>query len=308
MTRPSPQTDRIRWTLNLLASNPREAFNLAQIARHLGVSKATCLPMVAALTSAGWLVRHPVHKTYRLGPALVTLGRAAERAASLDDLAVPKMVAIAAESGLPCISWMLSGDRLVLAEVVNASGPQAAWAGLKRGHRLTPAPPMASSLVAWSDAATLDAWLRRAQPTNLDVARAHYAPALEATRARGYVVELRHPLQHQIFLLTQRLGAEHPDSMDELLRLVADAVNREMGELDVLAAEIHPDETYLPVSINAPVFGATGDIELVVCLTDVPEPIPGSEVGWLGRMVRDTCIELSTLIGGVSPLPQYAAG
>jgi DNA-binding IclR family transcriptional regulator len=302
MTRASPQTDRIRWTMNLLASNPRESFNLAQIARHLGVSKATCLPMISALTSAGWLVRHPVHKTYRLGPALVTLGRAAERTASLDDVAVPKMVDLAAEAGLPCISWVPSGDRMVLAEVVNANGPLAAWNGLKRGHRLTPAPPMGAALVAWTDTTEIDAWIKRARPDDLDASRTHYAPGLHAARERGYVVELRHPLHHQIFLLTQRIAAEHPESMDELLRLVASAANRELGELDVLAADLEPDEPYLPVSINAPVFGATDEIEMLLCLTDAPAPMPGRDVHRLGRLVRDLCIELSAHIGGVSRL------
>ena len=83
---------------------------------------------------------------------------------------------------------------------------------------------------------------------------------------------------------------------------MASTVNRELGELDVLAAHLDPDEPYLPVSINAPVFGATGEIELIVCLTDAPEPTPGREVHRLGRLVRDLCIELTTLIGGVTRL------
>lgn len=308
MPRPSPQTDRVRWTLNLLSSNPRQAFNLAQIARHLGVSKATCLPMIAALTSAGWLVRHPVDKTYRLGPALVTLGRAAERAASLDDLARPKMVALAAASGLPCISWVQSGDRTVLAEVVNESGPLPTWAGLKRGHRLTAAAPLAAAGVAWSDAAAIDAWVRRSNPTDLDAATAHYMPALAATRDRGYVVELRHPSQHQVFLLTQRLAAEHPGSMDELLRRVADATNRELEALDVLAPDLDADTEYHAGSINAPVIGGTGDIELIICLVDAPAPMSGREIDRLGCLVRDTCVELSELVGGSSPLRPHTAG
>ena len=302
MARPSPQTDRVRWTLNLLASRPREAFNLAQIARHLGVSKATCLPMVAALTSAGWLVRHPTHKTYRLGPALVTLGRAAESASALDDLALPMMVELSRASGLPCLSWTRSGDHLLLADVVNAQGKMANWTGLKRGHRLTPAPPMGSCLVAWSDTLAVEAWLRRAHPSNLESARVHYAPALAATRARGYVVELRHPLEHQVFLLTQRLTAEHSEVAEELLRLVAQSVQHELAEREVLPGDIDPDGTYLPVSINAPVFGAMGEIELVICLTDAPEPMSGRALHRLGCLVRDATSELTEMIGG-SRLP-----
>ena len=77
MARSSPQTERLVDTLELLAAVPTEGRTLAEIARHLGVDKATCYPMLTELTKLGWLVRHPRRKTFHLGPSLVTLGRAA---------------------------------------------------------------------------------------------------------------------------------------------------------------------------------------------------------------------------------------
>ena len=74
MPRPSPQTDRVVTLLNILAADPSAGLSIAEIARRLGINKATCYPMLAALQDAGWLVRHPVRRTFHLGPALVPLG------------------------------------------------------------------------------------------------------------------------------------------------------------------------------------------------------------------------------------------
>src|SRR4051794_21612959 len=68
-------------------------------------------------------------------------------------------------------SWLLSGDCLVLADVVTARGPQDAWVGLRRGHRLIPIPPLGSALVTWSADAAVDAWLRLSDPDDLESAR-----------------------------------------------------------------------------------------------------------------------------------------
>jgi DNA-binding IclR family transcriptional regulator len=302
MPRPSPQTDRIRWTLNLLARDPRRAHNLAQIARHLGVSKATCLPMVSALTEAGWLVRHPVDKTYRLGPALVALGHAAERSESLTEIVLPRLVELSAKApGMTGISWLCSGDQLVLGEIADAKGPRPDWDGLKRGLRLRPHPPLASCLVAWADEADVTAWLLRSRPTDLEAARSHYAPALAATRERGFVVELAHPLVSQVFVLVQRIASEHPGQMDDLVRVVSHAVNQELQELEIVVADIDPDRMYKPVSINAPVFDAVGSIELIVCMTNAPAPMFGTEVQRVGELVRALAAELTERVGGTWP-------
>ena len=68
MPRPSPQTDRVVAVIELLSSGD-EGATMTEIARHLSINPATCVHVMAALTSAGVVVREP-DRRYHLGPAL----------------------------------------------------------------------------------------------------------------------------------------------------------------------------------------------------------------------------------------------
>lgn len=285
----------------MMAKQPHESFNLSQIARHLGVSTATCLPMVASLTAAGWLIRHPIHKTYRLGAALVTIGRAAEQSGPLGQTALPHMVEMSALTGLPCVAFVPTGDQLMIAEVTGPSGPQATWTGLTRGHRITPVPPLGSCMVTWHPG-RLDNWLRRGASIDIVAERARYEPAIRASRDRGFVVELEHNVHRQLFFITQRLRAGRHADTDALLDELAVSITQDIGSNDYVATTLEPGELYQPVSVNAPVFGPYGEVELVICLTDVPEPIAGSEVVRLGELIRQHTLEITADIGGNVPI------
>jgi DNA-binding IclR family transcriptional regulator len=77
MARTSPPTDRVVATVSLLAARPDQPLSLAELTRRLGVNKSTGHAILASLVAAGWVLRDPTRKTYRLGPALVALGRSA---------------------------------------------------------------------------------------------------------------------------------------------------------------------------------------------------------------------------------------
>ena len=64
--------------LDFLAGRPEERFGVSELARRLELSKPTCLGIVTSLADAGYLVRDPGDKTYRLGPSLITLGHRAQ--------------------------------------------------------------------------------------------------------------------------------------------------------------------------------------------------------------------------------------
>ena len=76
----SPPTDRVLRIVQLLTNRPFETFTLSDLVRHLGITRATGHAIVSTMTEGGHLVRHPITKTYSLGPAWVAVGRAAEQA------------------------------------------------------------------------------------------------------------------------------------------------------------------------------------------------------------------------------------
>ncbi|MCU1346544.1 MAG: putative transcriptional regulator, partial [Acidimicrobiia bacterium] len=64
VARRSPQTERIVGLINYLTVDEvGHGVTLSELARRLGVSKATCYPMLEALTEAGFVIRHPARKT-----------------------------------------------------------------------------------------------------------------------------------------------------------------------------------------------------------------------------------------------------
>jgi IclR helix-turn-helix domain len=76
MVKPALAATRAAAVLDYLSMRPGRPCTLTEIAGALRVSPASMLAVLAALTDAGYLVRHSAHKTYVVGPAVVALGRA----------------------------------------------------------------------------------------------------------------------------------------------------------------------------------------------------------------------------------------
>ena len=80
----APRSPRTVALLDFLASRPTEAFSLSELARRLELNKSTTHAMLTTLADAGYVTRHPVEKSYTLGPSLVALGEAATASPSVD--------------------------------------------------------------------------------------------------------------------------------------------------------------------------------------------------------------------------------
>src|SRR4051812_7379304 len=104
MARPSPQTDRVIATINLLASAP-EGATLTEIARAVGQEPSTWQHMRAALTASVFLVREPSDRRYHLGPALVAPGQVALARYPVLAAARPEMDVLSRRFDLPCYAF-----------------------------------------------------------------------------------------------------------------------------------------------------------------------------------------------------------
>lgn len=281
MARPSPQTERIKQIVDLLAHAPRSSFHLAEIARHLGISKAGVHPTLIALTDAGWLVRHPTTKAYRLGPALVSIGQAASVSVPSEH-AVPAMQGLAMATGCTCLALTPSANGLVMTEIVGASGPVSDWLGLRRGHLTRIGAPIGPALFLRANDDAIDQWLHDSILRNKEDAQKRFLPALLASRERGYTIELRLPM-HETYFLAQRLAdgqrTELEDLMHSSTRLAVDQLKNHV----YLLGEIENDKKYQTLAINAPVYGPTFDVEMVIAMTNFPGPITGREIRQLGE-------------------------
>ncbi len=287
--------------MQLLADHPDTGRSLAEIARHLGVAKATCYPMVIALTEAGWLLRHPSHKTYRLGPAVIPIGAAAAASSATIDAARAEMHSLADASGLACVAFLRSGDDLVVGEVVQPDVGRRGTLGLRTGDTLELTPPLGASLAAWFTPDHLDEWFQRGAArfgTTADELRSAYQPILEVIRERGYSVECADQSEHPLSSLVDELrgrDTEHP-----LTVLAARQAQRQLS-LDVLVGTVEPSVTYRPISINAVAFDADAQPAIALCLVDASDPMPGARTAEIGERVRDSAARVTRRLGGRAP-------
>ncbi len=92
MARPAPAVGRAVALLDLLLAHPDQRFTLSELVRRTGVSLGSGHAVLAELEAVGYVRRHPISKTYALGPALAVAGAIALRqqpslGAAIDELA-----------------------------------------------------------------------------------------------------------------------------------------------------------------------------------------------------------------------------
>jgi DNA-binding IclR family transcriptional regulator len=290
VARSSPQTERLVLIFDFLSPDPNRGRTLADIARYLELDKATCLPMLQELVRSGWLVRDPTRKTYRIGPALVPLGRAAMQSVDVVDAARPHLHELAARLEVAVHAVIPSGDALILADLVQPPAGRRGTLGLRIGDRFPLRAPLGSSFIAWADDTAVEQWLGRHDGPEADEARERFDPVLGEIRKRGFVVEQDPPEIADVLpgasateiRLNRRLRAEKRSRLADR----------------VLVGALIEDETYTAFSVNAPVFGLDGTVSLALCaIMDPPVARSGAELAVVGENVRAAAEVVTRQIG-----------
>ncbi|MBL7548777.1 helix-turn-helix domain-containing protein [Frankia sp. AgB1.9] len=318
MSRPSPQTDRLLDLVDLLSRQPTDGVTLAEVARALGLSKATIHPMMVTLTRRGWLLRHPERHTYRLGPALVAAGRVAAHGHPVVDAARPVVRDLAAATGLTCLAFVAGAmpgepDELLVGEIGQPPQPPVGGGGdahryLRLGDRFPRKPPIGSTCVAWSDdPGDVERWLDQLGPERPADALAQITPSLDGVRARGWSAEVDSQLRERIDLLASELGEDQRgvEHAAALRRILGD-VHRLFGLADALPAVIEPAGSYRVSTVCAPVFDGGGDVVVVLAAICASEqhhapPRTGAEVLLLGERVAAAAGGLTAATQGRPP-------
>ena len=294
MARPSPQTDRVVTVVDLLAERPHEGLTLSELARRLGLSPATCHPMLSSLTRAGWLVRHPSRRSYRLGPGLIAAGQAATDGFAALDVARPRMVELQRDLVLACLAFAPSESHATLVDIVRE--PRVPGPAMRIGDQTPFHPPLGVSYMAWAGAAVVTAWLERGR--SQEGTRAHYERVLAATRERGFAVEL--------------VTAPEARVRDALAEIGSASTTRLRAVLDELADDLAREDEFLPIGLNkshryrvgsmsACVFDGNANVALIVALRGFPASLRGAEVQTIGERLVAATDEITVGIAGRRP-------
>lgn len=296
--RASPPTARVVAILDFLSRHPQERFGLSEITRRVGLSKPTCLGILSTLTESGYLVREAAEnsrdKSYRLGPALISLGQTAQESMRVNPAARAELRALSAAFDTSAGLTAVVDDRITVLELI---GPPGRDPGVRIGQSYPFAPPVGLMFVLWDDDA-LRAWLAKVPTIPLRTESARLHRVIESCRADGYLVERLTPGGRRLYALMAGMSTNLPDELRALLsELVSD-----IGERVYLRDEGPNGRKPHDISvISAPVFDHYQRQVMAVSL-HIGTALTDKEISDRAKALVATADALTKQLGGTKPV------
>jgi DNA-binding IclR family transcriptional regulator len=293
---PSPAAVRAVQILDHLAGHDGERLTLSELARDLGMSKATCHAVLLALLDGAYVQRDPGRKTYSLGPAVASVGSVALQRYGVLAVARPEMESLSAELGLECIAGIATDDQIV---IVARTGPAAPFGVSARvGQRVPLLPPLGMLYVAWSGAAVFDEWIARADPPLDADDTARLRVAVDAVRRRGWEVTRALDTGGRLARTVGELAA-HPGH--DALRSERDRLIHALSHEEYALVDAPGREPVRVQQVAAPVFGPDGGVALVVGLLGFPTEVAADALAGVTERLVGSTQAISAGIDGRAP-------
>jgi DNA-binding IclR family transcriptional regulator len=258
--------------VTFLAAHATEAFTLAEIARHLGLSKGSAHRVMTALAETGFVSRHPRHKTYSLGMVLAAIGQAALERYPGIECARREMLRLAADLNVGCAaSAIVNNEYLLLAR----EGVPQTYDGLTLvGERRFVVPPIGVGQMAWRSQAEIDAYLATGAAYMTEAVRQHMLAAFREIRRRGYSMAANGTGMRKLMEATVVPIGQRPGQIPAFPSLE--------GQLDVPLEEFQlldlADAGGKGVNyLAAPVFSPEGDICFEILMSGFPVDMNAEE-------------------------------
>ncbi len=262
---PSPAAARIASLLSTLADAPTGQVTLAELARRTGISKATAHSLLLGLVQESLVERAGEVPAYRLGPALVPLGKAADRSRDVAGLASRALTELTARYETSSMAGAIDGSEIVV--IACQSVPHPFGLEVVTGRRVPLRAPTGTVYVAWSGEPAIHDWIQQANPPlpNPQVRRAIKDLAL--VRHRGWSATIR-------------------------VRTAGSTSLREAREEDVTGRSMNV------VGLSAPVWDNNGRISCALALIGFAEPITGGQLrGIAGELTASAARVTDQLLG-----------
>lgn len=283
---------RVAAVIDEMSREPRAPERLSELASRVGISHATLHSLLTTLCDVGWLVRHPVDKSYRLGPRLVTIGRAAEAAFPAVALAEAEAQRLADRFDTACT---VSAERTGEICVVAIRQPSHHDLAATVAEAVPFCAPFGAPFVAWRSDADVAAWLDRAPVPIPEPERDAIRAALGDLREHGVGAE-----RLTDFARLQELVAAAGNEVGASTRArLADALPELAQRRTLLWSELADAVEPAPLGM---VFGAIGDPDgrVVVNLgvhVRIAEP-PAGYGAAVAEAVREAAARVMGGIGG----------
>lgn len=288
---PSAPTRRVVQILELLAELPEERRSLSEIARELQLNKATCHAILTTLVACGYLTRDPETKSFRLGPALVRIGTAAEAASPIAASASSELAALHERLGFPTSAVGRDAEELVVLDCFprNHSANNAVAV---IGQRIPLIAPIGELFMAWAEQDDVEAWIAAGEDTGDEKREHRLREVLREVRARRYTVQRVSDRAVQSGRAITRLAEQMPT---ERSRLLARQLINELDQRDYLESELAAKRTHAVSVISAPVQDRHGDVVLSISVWPRDE-LTKAEVDAIARSVVEAADRVSALL------------
>ncbi|XVQ07028.1 IclR family transcriptional regulator [Spirillospora sp. CA-255316] len=285
MARPAPAAARALKIIDLLVTHRGEQFTISDIARRTGTSLGSTHAVLAVLEETGYLSRHPVRRTYGLGPALVSAGMAALEQHPAIRVATEQISKLAAELDADVVVTAATPAEIVFV-VVGGTGSRYG-PGFREGERVPLVPPLGLVFMAWADPGEVEAWLGRA-PVALERDRVELA--LATVRERGYALGRASAMTRALGDRPVSSAAAHPDDGG-----VGDGDAGDGRDALVASISLHDDYDLPTVEpareydlgmASAPVFDSDGRVFVAITASGFSPTLTGREVVDIGERVK----------------------
>jgi DNA-binding IclR family transcriptional regulator len=298
MPRPSNPTARVVSILDFLAARPDQSYGLSEVARVLGMNKATCLTVLGGLVSAGYLLQDPDSRAYTLGPSSAALGQAALVRFPAVAPAEPYMRQLSDDLGLVCTAMVRATNNLVVLSEHGTPGPLRATVS-RLGLRTPFVPPLGAVFIAWATPADFARWIARAQPPMTEREKELQRRTVATIRARGFAATQHMPGDT---VIEEAQRSDRADPAQTLTAAVNNLVRRTRGQDEpYVILDIEPERRYVIGIVSAPVFDVDGQPLLALVLEGFRWRVSGEELLRIGQRLVTTARELSESIGGTPP-------
>lgn len=291
----SPAVVRAADLLHHLASHATQRFTVSELARQVGLPRATCDTLLLGLAERGF-VRRDASLRYELGPACIVVGDAARTSNPALRAAAHHAEALARQqSSVAAVSIRDRGDTRV-ANVFDFGPPLGFRARV--GEAIQLVPPFGASFVAWDDESGIRTWLERADPRLSSAETEHYREALDAVRRRGFSVTLVTARQPVLIEALERLA----DDRDlDAARRARDEAIRQMTHSEYLAADIDFAGTVRVAQVSSPVFESDGRVGASIMLLGPTHEVTAGEIAALGEEVARSAAAATSDVHGARP-------
>jgi DNA-binding IclR family transcriptional regulator len=245
----------------------------------------------------GWVVRHPVHRTYGLGPVALVTGSAAAEHLPVIREARAELGGLSNRLAAEVSLTVRAQDEMLV--VANAGKDSPFGTPLRTGQRVPFAAPLGMVFLAWAGDAELETWLERARPRLSDAEAQDQRRVVGTVRERGYAIALDSPAR-------RRLGAAMVED--------ASAPSELEGLLDALAhsqyhVESLDDGSLYDVSlIAAPVFDENRCVAGAVTAHGFPPAMSTTDIRRAVVDVRGVATIATKRGGGELPEPSESRG